>query len=51
MRQSIFAGIPLVDLDTHQVLNKILGRIADLIPVRRIKLKFTCKNSPEINQN
>ncbi len=34
------AGQPLLDVDTHQGPDEGLGLVTDVVPVRRVKLKF-----------
>lgn len=41
MCEGLLASIALVDIDAHQLVNEVLGRVADIVPVRRIKFKFT----------
>lgn len=40
MRQRLFARVTLVRIAAHQMRDEILGRIADLVPIRRIELVF-----------
>lgn len=41
MGERVLARVAFVNVDTHQMLNKVLGRVADLVPIRRVKLEFT----------
>ena len=41
MLEGFAAGVTLVDIDAHQPADEILGRIADVVPVRRVEFKFT----------
>lgn len=41
MCKGLFTSIALLNIDTHQFVNEILCRVTDIIPVRRIKFKFT----------
>jgi hypothetical protein len=34
------ASVSLVDIDTHQPTDEILGRITNVVPVWRVELKF-----------
>lgn len=41
MLKGFAAGVALVDIDAHQPADEILGRIADVVPIRRVKFEFT----------
>lgn len=39
MAQRMLARIPLLDADAHQMPDEVLGRLADLVPVRCVELE------------
>lgn len=41
MCKGLFATKAFLDIDAHQFVNEILCRLTDIVPVRRIKFKFT----------
>ncbi len=43
MLKGFAASEALIDIDAHESADKILGGIANIIPVRRVKLEFTYK--------
>lgn len=43
MGKSLFAGVSFLDIDAHELADEILGRVADVVPVRRVEFKVTCK--------
>lgn len=44
MGQRLFTRITLMYTDTHEIADEILGRIADLVPVRAVKLELALEN-------
>ena len=42
MLKSFAAREALVDVDAHQPTDEILGRVANIVPVRGIEFEFTC---------
>lgn len=41
MLEGFAACETLVDIDTHESTDEILGGIANFVPIRRVKLEFT----------
>lgn len=49
MCQCLATCISLLYFYTHELANKVFGRVADVVPVRGIKLKLTWKGSQIIH--
>ena len=43
MFEGCFAAKSLFYVDTHELADEFLGFIADIVPVGRVELKFSCK--------
>lgn len=41
MPQRLFTRVALLDVDAHEPADEVLGRVADVVPVRRVELEFT----------
>lgn len=50
MLKSFTACVALVDVDAHEPADEILGRVANIVPVRGIELEFTCHGKSRRNK-